>query len=98
MKMESNGQTNTTCAPCESSGRWANPSTRKHLWYHHAIGKDRCPIVDTWWQTETGMHMITTMVGEPMRPGFAGRAIPGVIADVVDKDGKPVAPGTGASW
>src|SRR5690606_11996319 len=59
------------------------------------IGKKKCPIVDTWWQTETGMQMITTMVGEPMRPGFAGRPIPGVVADVVDKKGKPVAPGNG---
>ena len=45
-------------------------------WYYRVIGKDRCPIVDTWWQTETGMQMITTMVGEPMRPGFAGKADP----------------------
>jgi len=76
-----------------SVGEPLNPEA--FVWYHHAIGKDRCPIVDTWWQTETGMHMITTMVGEPMRPGFAGKAIPGVIADVVDKNGKSVAPGTG---
>ena len=55
----------------------------------------RCPILDTWWQTETGMHMITTMIGEPMRPGFAGKPIPGIEADVVDKDGKSVKPGTG---
>ena len=59
------------------------------------IGKDRTPILDTWWQTETGMHMITTVLGEPMRPGFAGKAIPGIIADVVDKNGKSVPPGTG---
>jgi acetyl-CoA synthetase len=76
-----------------SVGEPLNPEA--FVWYHHAIGKDRCPIVDTWWQTETGMQMITTMVGEPMRPGFAGKPIPGVVADVVDKDGKPVQPGTG---
>jgi len=76
-----------------SVGEPLNPEA--FVWYHHAIGKDRCPIVDTWWQTETGMQMITTMVGETMRPGFAGKAIPGVIADVVTKDGKSVAPGTG---
>jgi len=76
-----------------SVGEPLNPEA--FVWYHHAIGGDRCPIVDTWWQTETGMQMITTMVGEPMRPGFAGKAIPGVITDVVDKDGKPVPPGTG---
>ena len=76
-----------------SVGEPLNPEA--FVWYHHAIGKDRCPIVDTWWQTETGMHMITTMVGEPMRPGFAGKAVPGVIADVVDKEGNSVPPGTG---
>jgi acetyl-CoA synthetase len=76
-----------------SVGEPLNPEA--FAWYHHAIGGDRCPIVDTWWQTETGMQMITTMIGEPMRPGFAGKAIPGVIVDVVDKDGNPVPPGTG---
>jgi acetyl-CoA synthetase len=62
-------------------------------WFYHAIGRDKCPIVDTWFQTETGMHMITTVLGEPMRPGFVGKAIPGVVADVVDKEGKSVGPG-----
>ncbi|WP_440949081.1 acetate--CoA ligase [Methanosphaerula subterraneus] len=76
-----------------SVGEPLNPEAFE--WYYHVIGKDRCPIVDTWWQTETGMQMITTMVGEPMRPGFAGRAIPGVMADVVDKEGTPVPPGSG---
>ncbi len=76
-----------------SVGEPLNPEAFE--WYYHVIGKDRCPVLDTWWQTETGMHMITTMIGEPMRPGFAGKPIPGVVADVVDKDGKSVAPGTG---
>ena len=76
-----------------SVGEPLNPEAFE--WFYKAIGKKRCPIVDTWWQTETGMHMITTMVGEPMRPGFAGKSIPGVVADVVDKTGKPVEPGTG---
>ena len=76
-----------------SVGEPLNPEAFE--WYYQVIGKKKCPIVDTWWQTETGMQMITTMVGEPMRPGFAGRPIPGVVADVVDKKGKPVAPGNG---
>jgi acetyl-CoA synthetase len=76
-----------------SVGEPLNPEAFE--WYYHVIGKDRCPIIDTWWQTETGMHMVTTMLGEPMYPGFAGRAIPGVVADVVDKDGKSVPAGTG---
>ncbi|MCX6696863.1 MAG: AMP-binding protein, partial [Methanoregula sp.] len=76
-----------------SVGEPLNPEAFE--WYYHVIGKDRCPILDTWWQTETGMQMITTMIGEPMRPGFAGKPIPGVEADVVDKDGNSVKPGTG---
>jgi len=76
-----------------SVGEPLNPEAFE--WFYRVIGKQKCPIVDTWWQTETGMHMITTMVGEPMRPGFAGKAIPGVVADVVDKAGNPVAPGNG---
>ena len=76
-----------------SVGEPLNPEAFE--WYYRTIGKDRCPIVDTWWQTETGMHMLTTMVGEPMRPGFVGMPIPGVVADVVDQAGNPVPPGTG---
>jgi acetyl-CoA synthetase len=76
-----------------SVGEPLNPEAFE--WYYQVIGKKNCPILDTWWQAETGMHMITTMLGEPMRPGFAGKAIPGVEADVVDKDGNSVKPGTG---
>jgi acetyl-CoA synthetase len=76
-----------------SVGEPLNPEAFE--WYYRVIGKNRCPVVDTWWQTETGMHMITTTIGEPMYPGFAGKSIPGVVADVVDKDGKPVPTGTG---
>ena len=76
-----------------SVGEPLNPEAFE--WYYQVIGKKKCPILDTWWQTETGMHMITTMIGEPMRPGFAGKPIPGVEADVVDKDGHSVKPGTG---
>jgi acetyl-CoA synthetase len=71
-----------------SVGEPLNPEAFE--WYYHVIGKERCPIVDTWWQTETGMLLITTMLGEKMRPGFAGKPIPGVVADVVDKAGNPV--------
>jgi len=76
-----------------SVGEPLNPEAFE--WFYRTIGKDRCPIMDTWWQTETGMHMVTTMIGEPMRPGFAGKPIPGVVADVVDMAGNPVPPGTG---
>ncbi|PWR71494.1 acetate--CoA ligase [Methanospirillum lacunae] len=76
-----------------SVGEPLNPEAFE--WYYRVIGKNRCPILDTWWQTETGMHMITTPLGMPMKPGFAGVPIPGVFADVVDKDGNPVPAGQG---
>jgi acetyl-CoA synthetase len=76
-----------------SVGEPLNPEAFE--WYYRVIGKSQCPVVDTWWQTETGMHMVTTMIGERMYPGFAGKGVPGVVADVVDKNGTPVAPGTG---
>jgi acetyl-CoA synthetase len=58
------------------------------LWYHKVIGDERCPIVDTWWQTETGAIMITTLPGiEDAKPGSAGRPLPGIEAAVVDNEG-----------
>jgi acetyl-CoA synthetase len=58
------------------------------LWYYKVIGGERCPIVDTWWQTETGAIMITTLPGiQDMKPGSAGTALPGIKAKVVDQDG-----------
>jgi acetyl-CoA synthetase len=58
------------------------------LWYHKVIGGGRCPIVDTWWQTETGGIMITTLPGaQAAKPGSAGTPLPGVAAAVVDNDG-----------
>ncbi|HPP78699.1 AMP-binding protein, partial [Methanospirillum sp.] len=76
-----------------SVGEPLNPEAFE--WYYRVIGRNRCPILDTWWQTETGMHMITTPLGQPMKPGFAGVPIPGVVADVVDKEGNPVPPRQG---
>jgi acetyl-CoA synthetase len=61
------------------------------IWYRKHIGADRCPIVDTWWQTETGTMMITPVPGAvPTKPGSATRPLPGIIADVVDRSGKSV--------
>ncbi len=67
------------------------------LWYHKVIGGERCPIVDTWWQTETGMIMITPLPGiVATKPGSATRAFPGVAAEVVDeRGGKPIDSGQG---
>jgi acetyl-CoA synthetase len=61
------------------------------MWYHEVIGKRRCPIVDTWWQTETGSAMISPLPGAtPTVPGTATRPLPGIILDVVTKAGKSV--------
>ena len=62
-------------------------------WYHQVIGKGRTPIMDTWWQTETGMFMITPMPETPLKPGSGTIPFPGIEADVYDESGKPVAPG-----
>jgi acetyl-CoA synthetase len=67
------------------------------LWYHKVIGGERCPIVDTWWQTETGAIMITPLPGiVATKPGSATRPYPGIAADVVDeRDGEPIDEGQG---
>ena len=66
------------------------------MWYHTVIGGERCPIVDTWWQTETGGIMITPLPGAtPTKPGSGTLPFFGVVPEVVDKDGNPVAPGGG---
>ena len=57
-------------------------------WYHETVGQSRCPIVDTWWQTETGGVMISPLPGAtPTKPGSATLPLPGILADIVDKDG-----------
>jgi acetyl-CoA synthetase len=66
------------------------------IWYYQYIGGERCPIVDTWWQTETGMIMITPLPGlTPTKPGSATFPFPGIDADIVDNDGNPVPLGGG---
>jgi acetyl-CoA synthetase len=66
------------------------------MWYREVIGKNRCPIVDTWWQTETGMIMISPIPGAvATKPGSATLPLPGIAADVVTREGKPVPEGSG---
>jgi acetyl-CoA synthetase len=66
------------------------------MWYREVIGKNRCPIVDTWWQTETGMIMITPVPGAvATKPGSATRPFPGVVAEVVTRSGERVPLGSG---
>jgi len=66
------------------------------IWYHEEIGKSRCPIVDTWWQTETGGILISPLPGiTPTKPGSATRPFPGIFPEVVTRDGKPVGPNQG---
>ena len=74
-----------------SVGEPINPEAWK--WYHHVIGKDRAPIMDTWWQTETGMFMITPTPVVPLKPGSGTRPYFGVEADIVNEAGESVADG-----
>ncbi len=78
-----------------SVGEPINPAAWK--WYHRVIGGERCPIVDTWWQTETGCIMISPTPGAiDCKPGSASRPLPGVIANIVNLDGHPLeGPGEG---
>lgn len=73
-----------------SVGEPINPEAWK--WYHSVVGNGKCPIMDTWWQTETGMFMITPMPCVPLKPGSGTRPFPGIEMDVVDEKGKPVKP------
>ncbi len=77
-----------------SVGEPINPAA--WMWYYNTVGGGRCPIVDTWWQTETGGHMITPLPGAtPLTPGSCTLPLPGIMADVVDETGQPVGRGKG---
>jgi acetyl-CoA synthetase len=77
-----------------SVGEPINPEA--WMWYHEHIGQSRCPIVDTWWQTETGSIMISGLPGvSNMKPGFAGKPLPGIQATVLDEAGNEVQEGSG---
>jgi acetyl-CoA synthetase len=66
------------------------------MWYRDTIGGNRCPIVDTWWQTETGHIMLTPLPGAiPTKPGSATRPFPGVVPEIMNMEGKPVPDGSG---
>jgi acetyl-CoA synthetase len=77
-----------------SVGEPINPEA--WMWYHEKIGKGRCPIVDTWWQTETGAILISPIPGvTTLKPGSATKTFPGIVADIVNEEGKPCAPNEG---
>ncbi len=66
------------------------------IWFHKTIGKEKCPIVDTWWQTETGSILISPLPGAtPAKPGSATLPLPGILADVVDREGNSLPPNQG---
>lgn len=77
-----------------SVGEPINPEA--WVWYYEKIGQHRCPIVDTWWQTETGSIMITTLPGvSTMKPGSAGHPLPGIDAEILDEAGNRIPHGGG---
>lgn len=66
------------------------------MWYYETVGQKRCPVVDTWWQTETGSHMIAPLPGAiAAKPGSCTLPLPGIVADIVDEHGSPVEEGQG---
>jgi len=65
------------------------------MWYYKNVGKENCPIMDTWWQTETGMHLISPIPAASLKPGSATLPFPGIDADVVDEEGNSVPVGKG---
>jgi acetyl-CoA synthetase len=71
-----------------SVGEPINPEAWR--WYHSVIGKGKCPIIDTWWQTETGGFMITPLPTTPLKPGSGTFGFPGIEPEVVDEEGDPV--------
>jgi acetyl-CoA synthetase len=73
-----------------SVGEPINPEAWK--WYFRVVGKEKCPIMDTWWQTETGMFMITPLPSMPLKPGSGTKPFPGLDMDIVDENGTPVKP------
>ena len=74
-----------------SVGEPINPEAWR--WYHRVIGKEKCPIMDTWWQTETGAFMITPLPCVPLKPGSSTRPFFGQRADILDEQGRPVKDG-----
>jgi len=75
-------------------GEGINPEA--WMWYHKKIGGERCPIVDTWWQTETGGIMMSPLPGAiATKPGSCTKPLPGIVPEIVTEEGKPVKPGSG---
>ncbi|MDH5462506.1 MAG: acetate--CoA ligase, partial [Candidatus Bathyarchaeota archaeon] len=74
-------------------GETINPEA--WMWYYKHVGRERCQIMDTWWQTETGSFVISPLPITPLKPGCATKALPGFTADIYDEDGKPVEKGGG---
>jgi acetyl-CoA synthetase len=77
-----------------SVGEPINPEA--WIWYHNNVGNGRCPIVDTWWQTETGGHILTPLPGAtPLKPGSCTFPLPGIVTGIVDDKGVELSPGRG---
>ncbi len=77
-----------------SVGEPINPEA--WIWYHNNVGNSRCPIVDTWWQTETGGHILAPLPGAtPLKPGSCTFPLPGIVTGIVDDKGVELAPGRG---
>jgi acetyl-CoA synthetase len=76
-----------------SVGECISPET--WVWFYKNIGRSECPVLDTWWQTETGMMMISPLPISLLKPGSVNKPLPGIQAEIVDEKGEPVPPGKG---
>ncbi len=77
-----------------SVGEPINPEA--WMWYFTHVGRERCPVLDTWWQTETGVHILTPLPGvTPLKPGSCTLPLPGIEAAIIDENGQELPPGTG---
>lgn len=83
----------TTLRLLATVGEPISPET--WVWFYRTIGRGRCPVLDTWWQTETGMIMVSPLPVSALKPGSVARPLPGVDVDIVDGEGAPVPPGRG---
>src|SRR6202021_3288449 len=93
----SDGVPQASLASLRVRGRVGEPiNPEAWMWYHREIGKERCPIVDPWWQTETGAIMLAPIPGAvSTKPGSATRPFPGIEPAIVDREGETVPAGSG---
>ena len=96
IKLGADLQLNMICRPYAYWVRWEPINPEAWVWFYEKIGQSRCPVVDTWWQTETGCHMIAPAPGAvTLKPGSCTFPLPGIFAAIVDEAGHDIEKGKG---